>query len=190
MKHIALSTLVLSLALTGITAHADTYSIDPAHTNANFSLDHMGTTTNRGSFSELTGTVDFDPKAKTGSVDISIPMTSLQTNFKPFAEHLKGKDFFNAEQYPTAQFKSTKWVFKGNKPSKIYGNLTLLGKTQPVTLTATKFNCYDNPILKAQSCGGDFTTTIDRTKFGMNTYADMKSMRNVKIDIQIEAYKK
>lgn len=190
MKKIMMLTVAVMTAITSVAAQAETYTIDPAHTNVNFSIDHMGTTTNRGSFSELTGTVDYNPAAKTGAVDITIPMTSLDTNFTMFNDHLKGESFFNTAKYPTAQFKSTKWHFKGNKPSKIDGQLTLLGKTLPVTLTATKFNCYDSPVLKAKACGGDFTTTIDRTKWGMNTYTDMKSMRNVKLDIQVEAYKK
>lgn len=178
------------LSLSAITSQAATLTIDPFHTAVRFSIDHMGTSTNHGGFYQLTGELDFDPKAKKGFVGMTIPVASLDTGIKMFNEHLKSADFFNAKQYPTIYFKSTKWHFNGDKPSKIDGELTLLGKTLPVTLTATKFNCYDNPILKAKSCGGDFETTIDRTKWGMNTYADLPNMRDVKINIQIEAYKK
>lgn len=182
--------LVTSLLVSAGFAQAATYSIDPAHTSANFAIDHMGTSTNRGNFSALTGTVDYDPKAKTGSVDITIPINSLKTNFPKLAEDILTEKFFNPEKYPTARFQSTKWYFKGNKPSKIVGNLTLLGQTHPVTLTATKFNCYDSPINKAQTCGGDFETTIDRTKWGMNAATNLPSMKMVKLNIQVEAYKK
>lgn len=187
-----LTTLVTAsiLALTAVTATAETYTIDENHTAARFTIDHMGTSTNHGAFYGLTGQVEFDTKAQTGFVGVTIPVASLDTGIKAFNEHLKSEDFFNAKQYPTAYFKSTKWHFKDGKPSKIDGELTLLGKTNPVTLTAAKFNCYDNPMLKAQSCGGDFETTIDRTKWGMDKYTDLKSMRDVKLNIQIEAYKK
>lgn len=70
------------------------------------------------------------------------------------------------------------------------GNLTLLGQTHPVTLTATKFNCYTNPRNKAYTCGGDFETTIDRTQWGMNAATDLDSMKKVKLNIQVEAAKK
>lgn len=187
MKKLALFGL---LSLSAITAQADTYTIDPFHTAVRFSIDHMGTSTNHGGFYELTGQLSYDAKAKTGFVGMTIPMASLNTGIKMFNEHLKSADFFDVKNHPTAYFKSTKWHFDGDKPSKIDGELTLVGKTVPVTLTATKFNCYDNPMLKAKSCGGDFETTIDRTKWGINTYADMPSMRNVKLNIQVEAYKK
>lgn len=188
MKQFALLAIVAT-SLTSVAVQADVYTIDPSHTNVNFSIDHMGATTNRGSFTELSGVVDYNPAAKTGFVGVTIPMATLQTNFTPFTNHLKAKDFFNVANYPSAYFKSTKWYFDGDKPSKIDGELTLLGKTKPVTLTATKFACYDNPILKAKSCGGDFTTTIDRTQWGMDAYAQFADMKHVKLDIQIEAYK-
>lgn len=187
MKKLAIFGL---LSLSAITVQAETYTIDPLHTAVRFSIDHMSTSTNHGGFYELTGELDFNPKTKTGFVGITIPMASLNTGIKIFNEHLTSADFFNVKKYPTAYFKSTKWHFDGDKPSKIDGELTLVGKTVPVTLTANKFNCYDNPILKAKSCGGDFEATIDRTKWGINTYADIKNMRNVKLNIQIEAYKK
>ena len=74
------------------------------------------------------------------------------------------------------------------KVTKVDGNLTLLGKTNPVSLKATKFNCYNSPMLKnAQVCGGDFETTIDRTKWGMDTYVKMGFAKDVKLNIQVEA---
>lgn len=99
----------LAIALSAATlAQADTYTIDPAHTSANFAIDHMGTSTNRGNFSSLTGTIEYNPTAKTGSVDITIPIKSLQTNFPKLAEDVMAEQFFNVEKYPTARFQSTK----------------------------------------------------------------------------------
>ena len=168
-------------------AVANQYTIDPNHANVRFAIDHFGTTTNQGGFYGLTGDMTFDPAKKVGSIDIDIPVSTLQTGNDQFTHHLKGEEFFNAEKYPTANFKSTKFHFKNGKVSKVDGNLTLLGKTKPVSLTATKFNCYDSPMLKAKVCGGDFETTIDRTQWGMDTYVKMGFAKNVKLNIQIEA---
>jgi polyisoprenoid-binding protein YceI len=66
--------------------------------------------------------------------------------------------------------------------------LTLRGVTKPVTLTATGFNCYDNPRLKREVCGGDFETTIQRSQFGI-TYAAPVSPDAVRLLIQVEAIK-
>lgn len=170
-------------------ATKNNYTVDPNHANVRFAIDHFGTTTNHGAFYGLTGDMQFDPAKKIGAIDIVIPMETLQTGNEHFNNHLKSADFFNAEKFPTAQFKSTKFYFNGNKVSKVVGNLTMLGKTKPVTLTATKFNCYDSPMLKTQVCGGDFETTIDRTQWGMDGYVKMGFSKNVKLNIQIEAGK-
>lgn len=166
------------------------YSLDPNHANVRFAIDHFGTTTNQGGFYGVTGDLAFDPAKKTGAIDVIIPINNLETGNEHFTNHLKSKDFFNAEAYPTAEFKSTKFYFNGNKVSKVAGDLTLLGKTKPVTLTATKFNCYNSPTLKTQVCGGDFETTIDRTQWGIDGMVKMGISKNVKLTIQVEASKK
>lgn len=170
-----------------VKSNSTQYKIDPYHANVRFAIDHFGTTTNQGGFYGLTGEMTFDPAKKLGNIDIDIPVSTLQTGNDHFTNHLKSDEFFNAEKYPTANFKSTKFHFKNGKVTKVDGNLTLLGKTNPVSLKATKFNCYDSPMLNANVCGGDFETTIDRTKWGMDTYVKMGMSKNVKLNVQIEA---
>lgn len=185
--------LIALLAVVGF-ANAATYELDPYHTNARFSIDHFGTSTNVAGFYELSGLMQFDRAAGKGSIDISIPVSSLTASSSLFTQHLKGADLFNIEQHPTMRFVSTKFYFKGTGKNRqlqsVSGNLTLLGKTHPVTLTATKFNCYQSPMLNTEVCGGDFTTKIDRTKWGMNYLVDMGMPKDVRIDIQVEAGKK
>lgn len=180
---------ILTLATLASSAMATTYNIDPFHTNARFAIDHFKTSTNVGGFYGLTGNVEIDEQKRTGRLDITIPVTSLQTGSKEFTGHLLSTDLFHAEKFPEMRFVSTKFNFSGKKLKSVDGQLTLLGKTQPVRLKATKFNCYDSPMLKKQVCGGDFTTTLDRTLWGMNYLVDKGMSKNVKIDIQIEASK-
>jgi hypothetical protein len=61
------------------------------------------------------------------------------------------------------------------------------GKAVPVKLEAQRFNCYDNPMLKARVCGGDFETTIRRSQWGMSWGIDMGVPDAVRLLIQIEA---
>lgn len=190
MKLLKTALTVATLAGLGtlsIAGNAATYEIDPDHTHARFSVDHFGTTTNAGAFHRLSGTLEYSPEEKKGFVGMTIPIGSLDTGIKAFNQHLKSADFFNAEKYPSAYFKSTKWHFNGNKVTAVDGELTMLDQTHPITLKATKFNCYDNPILKTKTCGGDFETTIDRTKWGINTFTDNGMMKDVKLKIQVEA---
>ncbi|MDO5638806.1 MAG: YceI family protein [Neisseria sp.] len=186
MKKALLATL-LTVAAAG--AFAADYKIDSNHANARFAVDHFGTSTNTGGFYGLNGDVKFDPKAKTGAVNVVIPVSSLNTGISGFDEHLKSADFFNAAQYPEIRFQSTKWNFRGSKVNSVEGNLTLLGQTHPVTLKATKFSCYQSPMLKTEVCGGDFETTIDRTKWGMDYGVAQGMTKNVRLNIQIEAAK-
>ena len=188
----ALGLLCLLPGLSSL-SHAATYNIDPAHANVRFAIDHFKTSTNTGGFYNLTGQMQYDANDKTGHIAIDIPMQSLNTGNKDFDEVLKSPDFFDAERYPTAKFESTEWHFAAGtvypQITRIDGNLSLHGQTHPVQLTATKYNCYFSLILKKSVCGGDFTTTIDRTKWGVSKYVLLGMSKDVKLDIQIEAAK-
>ena len=183
--------LLLALGITS--SQATTYNIDPTHANARFAIDHFGTSTNTGGFYNITGQVEYDPESKLGNVSLVIPLNSLNNGNKEFDNTLKSADFFDIEKFPLASFKSTKWHFADEKGSagvtKVDGMLTMHGKTNPITLTATKFNCYFSFILKKSVCGGDFKTTLDRTKWGISKYTLLGITEKVDLDIQIEAAK-
>ena len=180
---------VSSMLATMAQAQSASYALDPAHTYVTFEIAHFGTSTNRGRFDKKEGTVQLDKAAKTGKVEVTIDSTSINTGSAAFNKHLKSADFFDAAKYPTIKFTGDKFTFNADKVSQIAGNLTLLGKTQPVTLKATQFNCYTNPMLKREVCGGDFETTIDRTQFGMNYGLDWGFPKEVRLIIQAEAIK-
>ena len=182
------SALLATLTATAAHAAPATYAVDPTHTFVTFEAKHFGTSTNRGRFDKKSGTITLDTAAKTGQVDITLETGSINSGTEAFNNHLKSKDFFNAEAFPQATFKSNKVVFEGDKVVAVVGDLTLLGKSQTVTLKANNYGCYDNPMLKRQVCGGDFETTIQRSAFGMN-YGVPFIPDNIKLVIQIEAVK-
>lgn len=169
-------------------AQSATYTIEPTHTQVFFEAKHFGTSTNRGRWDKKEGTISFDKTAKTGKVDVTLDMASISTGIGPFDGHLKSKDFFAVEQFPTAKFVGDKFTFNGDKVTSVSGELTLRGKTNPVTLTATNFNCYDNPMLKREVCGGDFEATIQRSQWGV-TYGLPGIPDSVRLLIQVEAFK-
>jgi len=184
-------TLLLSAALlaaTGAQAQSATYAIDPTHTFVTFEVTHFGTSTNRGRFDKKTGSITLDKAGKSGKVDITIETGSINTGTAPFDKHLQSKDFFDSEGHPSARFVGEKFSFDGDKVSEVAGTLTLLGKTNPVTLKAVRFNCFEHPRLKREVCGGDFETTIQRSQWGMG-YAVPAIPDAVKLVIQVEAIK-
>jgi polyisoprenoid-binding protein YceI len=189
MKTLVAAAACAAACLAVVPAHAATYTIDPTHTFVNFEANHYGTSTVRGRFDRKDGSVQFDRAARTGRVDITIDTASINTGVAPFNSHLKSKDFFDVTAHPKARFVGERLVFNGDKLSEVAGNLTLLGKTLPVTLKATQFNCYDNPLFKREVCGGDFETTIARSQWGMNWGLEMGIPDSVRLLIQVEAIK-
>lgn len=185
------TTLAAALAATALGAQAQstTYAIDPTHTFVTFEIGHFGTSTNRGRFDKKSGSVQFDKAGKRGAVDITIETGSISTGTAAFDKHLQSKDFFNSAEFPTARFVASQFTFNGDKVSEVGGQLTLLGKTQPITLKAAQFNCYDNPMLKREVCGGDFEATIVRSQYGMNYGLQWGFPDNVRLVIQVEAVK-
>jgi polyisoprenoid-binding protein YceI len=170
-------------------AQAPNYAIDPTHTFVNYENGHYGTTTNRGRFSTKDGTLFFDRAGRAGKVEVVIDISSVNTGVDFLNRQIQGKDFFNVADFPTATFTSDKFIFEGDKVSEVQGQLTLKGQTHPVTLKATKFNCYINPLMKREVCGGDFETTIQRSQWGVMWGLQFGFEDAVKLIIQIEAIK-
>jgi len=178
-----------ALLASTVSAQAASYAIDPAHTYVTFEITHFGTSTNRGRFDKKEGSVELDRAAKTGKVEIVVDTNSINTGFAAFNKHLQSADLFDTEKFPTMKFAADKFSFNGDKVSEVTGTLTLLGKTSPLTLKATNFNCYDSPMLKREVCGGDFEGTLDRSQFGMNYGLDWGFPKNVRLVVQVEAVK-
>jgi polyisoprenoid-binding protein YceI len=170
-------------------AQAPNYAIDPTHTFVNYENGHYGTTTNRGRFSTKDGSLFFDRAAQSGKVEIIIDISSVNTGVDFLNRQIQGKDFFNVADHPTGSFVSDKFVFDGDKVSEVHGQLTLKGKTNPVVLKAMKFNCYLNPLVKREVCGGDFETNIVRSQWDILWGLQFGFEDAVRLLIQVEAIK-
>lgn len=182
---------IIALALAAATVPAfaaDSYTIDAAHTQASFELRHLGFSTQRGHFTQSAGKVSLDVAAKTGSVDFTIEVKSLDMGLEKWTKHVLSDDFLAAEKNPTINFKSTKLVFDGAKVVAAEGQFTLRGVTKPLTLTVANFTCGAHPMNKKTLCGADITATIKRSEFGM-TYAVPAIGDEVKLIVPVEAYK-
>lgn len=189
MKH---KTIALALAATlaaplALQAAPAQYAIDPSHTSAMFEALHFGTSTNRGRFFKHSGSVVLDRQARSGRVELSLDMTAVSTGVAPFDKHLQSADFFDVANHPTARFVSDRFVFDGERLVAVEGQLTLRGSTHPLRLTAERFNCYDNPMLKREVCGGDFRATMKRSLWGVNWGLQMGVADDTPLIIQVEA---
>jgi polyisoprenoid-binding protein YceI len=179
---------ILLAASLPLAAHAESYTVDPAHTFPHFSISHLGFSTMQGRFDKSSGKVTLDRAAKTGSVDIAIEAASVSTGFAKRDEHLKSPDFFNAAEFPTITYKSSAVKFNGDAPASVEGNLTLLGVTKPVTLTVDSFNCGANPMNKKEECGAAASAKFKRSDFGMK-FGLPNVGDDIKLVFEVEAYK-
>lgn len=187
MKHITPFILAAAIA-TPVFATPETYVIDNTHTYPRFSYSHFGFSTQLSRFDKTTGNIVLDFAAKTGSVNVTIATTSVDTGYPLFNEHIQGKDYFDTAKYPTATFVSTKINFEGEKIASVDGTLTLKGMSKPVTLTVTSFQCMPHPILKKEACGANATAVVKRTDFNMGKYAPNVG-DDVTLNIAVEAVK-
>ncbi len=182
---------LLAAWLAGPPAHAADFALDPTHTSVTFEAAHFGTSTSRGRFERISGSVQFDPAARTGRVEIAIATASISTGVAALDGRLRGADFLDVEAHPTATFVAETLVFadSGGNSAKVVevpGLLTLLGKTLPLTLRATGFNCYLNPLLLREVCGGDFEATLQRSRWGMDRAMNV-APDTIRLLVQVEA---
>ena len=189
LNRIAAALAFTTLAVTTAMAAPKTFEIDGSHTFPRFSYSHFGYSTQVSRFDSTTGSVVFDADAKTGSVDISIDMKSVNTGFADFNGHIQGEDFLDTAKFPKATFKSTKVNFQDGKPSSIESQLTIKGITKAVTLTVTSFQAMAHPMLKKDAIGANAFTVIKRSEFNAGKYAPYVG-DEVRIDIALEAIQK
>ncbi len=106
LKLLSVSIAALFLASANSFAQeANQYKIDPNHTSVTWSANHFGFSNPSGKFSDIDGSITFDEKnPKKSEVSVTIKIASLNTNLPKFDQHLKSKDFFDAEAFPTATF--------------------------------------------------------------------------------------
>jgi polyisoprenoid-binding protein YceI len=180
--------LAAALAL-ATAAHAApaTYTIDATHTFPSFEADHMGMSMWRGKINKNTGTVLLDKAAGTGSVDITMDMTSIDFGLDIMNSKAREPELFDTAKYPQARYTGRLDGFKGGAPSRVVGQLTLHGVTKPVTLTLHSFKCMAHPMLKRDWCGADASATINRADFGIDAGKDWGFKMEVGLRIQVEA---
>jgi polyisoprenoid-binding protein YceI len=165
-----------------------TYTIDPAHTYPSFEADHMGGMSLwRGKFNTSSGTVKLDRAAKTGEINVTVDMASINFGHAKMEEHARSADMFDVAKFPTATYKGKFSKWNGDTPTEVEGELTMHGVTKPVKLTLNSFMCKANPMTRKESCGADAVGTINRADFGVNFGANFGFKMETKVLISVEA---
>lgn len=167
-----------------LTAPAGTYTLDPNHRSLVGKVQHMNLAPYSLRFTKFDVTLNLDPKnVAASSVEVTLDPTSVRTDYtgdykanhegtpyNSFEEALaQGPKFFNAGQFPSVTFKSTKVESQGTGRMKVTGDLTLLGKSQPLVLEVTVTGSIaEHPFTKVGALGFSATGTFKRSLFGMD----------------------
>ena len=169
MKLSILSSALALASLTVVPAFANSsWTIDPVHSAANFTVKHMMVSNVSGDFGKVTGTVKYDGKNLGAAVvDASIDANSIDTREPKRDGHVKSPDFLDTAKYPTITFKSTK-VVPGKDGFDLHGDLTLHGVTKPVVLHAEPLSGIVKDGRGNEHIGTTASTKINRRDYGVN----------------------
>ncbi len=164
------------------------YTLDTAHSRVSFYINHLGFSTSIGLFKVAEGRFVFDNEAWSQStVDVSIPVSSLELGDATWNAHMLSAQWLDAAQFPQMRFVGKKVESDGHGGGKLYGELTLKGVTQPVVLDVKLNKLGEHPMKKAPAVGFTGTTIIHRSDFGMQSSLGAVG-DDVQIRVEIEAF--
>lgn len=162
--------------LPAVSARADTYVFEKDLAEVRFSWNHLGLSRQSGRFRGVSGTVEFDPaEPEAAYADVSIAIASVSTGVRALDDALaKTREFFDAEQFPVAEFKSTNVRRTGGKTALMKGDLSINGVTSPVTLEVTLNFAGEHPMANinpayagVSAAGFSATTQLRRSDWGI-----------------------
>ncbi|KGN42909.1 YceI family protein [Knoellia aerolata] len=148
-------------AATTVQLPSGTWTIDASHTEVGFVARHLMVSKVRGTFREVSGTVEVAEDVTQSSVEVAAQIASVETGSPDRDTHLKSADFFDAEQFPAMTFRSTS--FDG---ATLAGDLTIKDVTKPVTFDVEFGGVGQDPWGNTKA-GFEATTTVNRKDWGL-----------------------
>jgi len=192
MRKIAGLLLLTLLVAAGAAAQAEPWAIDRGHSAAGFSVRHLGVSTVRGTFTNITGTIAIDDKNLSNStVDVTIDTTTVNTQNEGRDRHLKSADFFDVEKFPTMTFKSKKVESAGPGRARVTGDFTLHGVTKEIVLEVENLTPAMTMPRGGPKRGASATAKINRREFGLvwgtitEGIAQVSDDVNITIDVEL-----
>lgn len=167
MKCLILTPVVALLALT---AYAQTWTVDKAHSKVGFTVTHLLLSEVDGNFRAFDAKItSAKPDLSDAVMELTADINSINTENDRRDGHLKSPDWFDAAKYPTLTFKSTSFKKVDGKTYKAIGDLTMHGVTKPVTLDVTLNGpiTQESPKGKQEKAGLKVTGALNRVDFGV-----------------------
>lgn len=179
--------------MTTLTDLQGTYTIDPAHSRLGFVARHAMVTKVRGSFTEFEGAARTETGLENAAIELTAQVASIDTRNADRDGHLRTNDFFDAERFPTIEFRSTDVTAADDDTLRVTGDLTLKGVTKPVTIDFEYGGQTQDPYGN-ERIGFDGATTIDRSDFGITFNAALETggvlvSDKIRLEFEVSAVK-
>ena len=188
MIRAAVAAGLLVAGVAEVAAAPEIFQVEAEASSAEFSVSHFGVFKQRGRFGGTQGTIVLDAEQRSGSVELVIVATSIDTGWHARDEWLRGEEMFDVAHYPVVQFRSTKLVFDEARLTAIAGLLTLHGVTRPIVLKVERMECGSETGVH-EGCDASAVSTIRRSQFGMD-YALGLVSDEVELSLQVSTHRR
>lgn len=197
-RFLARAAALAAVLLCAAPVRADVYDLDPEHTEVRFSWDHLGLSRQSGRFTQVKGVVNFNPNnVAASSVEVTIPVRSIQTGVQKLDEHLlNSREFFDPDAHPDLTFKSVSVTPTGQRTAEVTGELSMNGFARPVVLDVIWNFSGEHPLSAINptyagvyASGFSAKTQIRRSDFGLTRSIPFVS-DELRITIETEMYRR
>ena len=171
------------------------WTFEPSHCTIGFSVRHFGIAETEGHFNKFEGTVQIDNNDfSDAQVELTIDVSSIDTHDAQRDGHLQSADFFNAGEFPTIHFQSTKTEAVTANQYQILGDLTMVGITKPVVMNVEYNGIVEKDPFGNTKAGFLIEGKINRKEWGINwnrslDFGGVAVGETVKIKCHIELLK-
>ncbi|HAQ58981.1 MAG TPA: polyisoprenoid-binding protein [Microbacterium sp.] len=152
---------------------AGTWTLDPSHSEVQFSVRHMMISKVRGTFGVKSATLIAPENPLEAKVEATVDVASVDTKDEGRDNHLRSGDFFDVENYPTMEFRSTGVRIEGGD-FLVDGDLTIKGITKPVTFDFD-FGGFGTDPWGNYKAGATAKAVINREDFGLTWNASLET---------------
>lgn len=166
------------------------WDLDAAHSDLRIIAKHLMVTKVRGTFEELTGTIEVAEDPTESKARIEAKASSVTTGDADRDEHLRSPDFLDAATYPLVTFEASE-IAPAGETWKLSGNLTIRGVTKPVTFDLSYEGSAQDPYGNTKAA---FFATgeINREEFGLTWNVPLESggvlvSKNLKVEFEVQA---
>jgi polyisoprenoid-binding protein YceI len=142
--------------------------LDPTHSELHFKVKHLMISTVTGQFKKFDATVETEgDDFSTAKVNFTADVDSISTNNEQRDAHLKNGDFFDTDNHPQLIFEGDRLEKINEEEYKLYGTLTMRGKSNPVTLLVEYGGTTTDPWGNTRS-GFSVSGKVKRSDYGIS----------------------